>query len=105
MMPDHINFDRAPIGQATPPDHRKCPKGKPVGQWVARSGFSPRALVGHLARKPGNRAGFDLRATGAHFAEVTPGPADKGHLNEGRTTTLNVVVAHGLAPSSWAKRG
>jgi hypothetical protein len=77
MMPDHINFDRAPIGQTTSPDHRKCPKGKPVGQWAARSGFSRRALVGHLAPKAGNRADYGPAAR-AHFAEVIPGPDDTG---------------------------
>lgn len=83
MMPDHINFDRAPIGQTTSPDHRKCPKGKPVGQWTARSGFSRRALVGHLAPKAGNRADYGLPAAGAHFAEVIPG-ADVMGLSTGR---------------------
>jgi len=90
-MPDHINFDWAPIGQTTSPDHRKCPKGKPVGQWAARSGFSRRALVGHLAPKAGNRAGYGLPAAGAHFAEVFPGPDDMG-LSTGRMR-LNPEVA------------
>lgn len=100
MMPDHTNFDRAPIGQTNAPDHRKCPKGKPLGQGAARSGFSRRAPVGHLASRASNRASCGLTAGGSWLVAPVCATATlaKPPFRDGR-----VVVAHG--PGFWSHWG